>query len=100
MQNVIGNMLETTIAIERLICSGVLDRHRDLKVLIVHAGGYFPYQAGRLKHARGVRPELSESPLDPWSYVGQISFDTIAHDRQALAYLVDRVGVENVLMVT
>src|SRR5262249_6191631 len=27
LQNVIGNLLETTIAIERLICAGVLDRH-------------------------------------------------------------------------
>src|SRR2546423_884491 len=42
LQNVIGNPLETTIAIERLICAGVLDRHPQLTVILVHAAGFFP----------------------------------------------------------
>ncbi len=99
-QNVIGNMLETTIAAERLICAGVLDRHPECRVLLVHSGGYFPYQAGRLKHARTVRPELSSSPVDPWSYIGRLVFDTITHDSEALDYLVRRVGAEHVVMGT
>ena len=100
LQNVIGNMLETTIAVERLICAGVLDRHPGARILLVHSGGYFPYQAGRLKHARTVRPELSKAPADPWAYIGQLTFDTITHDVQALEYLVRRVGAENVVMGT
>ena len=68
--------------------------------MLVHAGGYFPYQAGRLRHARTVRPELSSTPEDPWSYRGQVVTDTISHDRDALRYLVTRMGVENVLMGT
>jgi aminocarboxymuconate-semialdehyde decarboxylase len=99
-QNVIGNMLETTIAIERIICSGLLDRHPKVRIELVHSGGYFPYQAGRLRHARTVRPELAESPADPWAYIGQIIIDTITHDRGALEYLVRRVGADNVVMGT
>lgn len=100
LQNVIGNLLETTIAVERMICAGVLDKHPGLVVLLVHGGGYFPYQAGRLRHARTVRPELSAAPLDPWSYLGRLKFDTITHDVAALSYLVSRVGAENVMMGT
>lgn len=100
LQNVIGNMLETTLTIERLICARVLERHPGVQVLLVHSGGYFPYQAGRLKHARTVRPELKDTPEDPWSFIGQVKFDTITHDREALRYLVTRVGAENVLMGT
>jgi aminocarboxymuconate-semialdehyde decarboxylase len=100
LQNVIGNLLETTITAERLICAGVLDRHPRLVVVLVHAGGYFPYQAGRLRHARTVRPELAGTPTDPWAYVGRLRFDTIAHDPAALAYLVSRVGAEHVVMGT
>ena len=100
LQNVIGNMLETTLTIERLICSGVLDAHPNVIILLVHSGGYFPYQAGRLRHARTVRPELRGSPADPWAYVGQVKFDTITHDFKALAYLVSRVGADNVLLGT
>jgi aminocarboxymuconate-semialdehyde decarboxylase len=100
LQNVIGNMLETTIAAERLICAGTLDRHPDLVLFLVHSGGYFPYQAGRLRHARTVRPELSGAPEDPWAYLGRLKFDTITHDVQALSYLVSRVGAGNVVMGT
>lgn len=98
LQNSIGNMLETTIAAERLICAGVLDRHPAVDVLLLHSGGYFPYQAGRLRHASTVRPELRE--VDPWSYVGRLWFDTITHDARALRYLVDRVGVDHVVFGT
>jgi aminocarboxymuconate-semialdehyde decarboxylase len=100
LDNVIGNQLETTVAIERLICAGVLDRHPGLSVVLVHAGGYFAWQAGRLRHARTVRPELAESPPDPWSYLPQLWFDPITHDRDALRHLVERVGAGNVVMGT
>jgi hypothetical protein len=62
--------------------------------------GYFPYQAGRLKHARRVRPELADAPADPFAYVERIWFDTITHDAAALRFLVDRVGVDQVVLGT
>ena len=100
LQNVIGNQLETTIAAERLIVTGVLDRHPELRLLLVHAGGYMPWQAGRLRHAATVRPELADSPASPGPYSGRIVVDTITHDRLALTYLVERVGADNVAMGT
>jgi aminocarboxymuconate-semialdehyde decarboxylase len=100
LENVIGFPLETTIALERLICGGVLDRHPDLRVVGLHAGGYFPWQAGRLRHARTVRPELAESPADPWSYLGRILLDPITHDADALRYLVAKIGAENIVLGT
>jgi len=100
LNNVVGLPLETTLTIERLICAGVLDRHPRLRIVLLHAGGFFPYQAGRLRHARTVRPELAESPADPWGYFGQVVVDTITHDPAALGYLVERVGADNVLLGT
>ncbi|MDA0159231.1 amidohydrolase [Solirubrobacter ginsenosidimutans] len=98
--NVIGNLLETTICAERLVASGMLERHPGVRIVLAHAGGYFPFQAGRLRHAKTVRQELADAPADPWSFAGQLIFDTITHDVQALTYLVSRVGVENVVMGT
>jgi aminocarboxymuconate-semialdehyde decarboxylase len=100
LQNAIGNQLETTIAAERLIVTGVLDRHPGLRLLLVHAGGYVPWQAGRLRHAATVRSELADSPPDPTAYFGRIAVDTITHDAPALRYLVERVGAANVAMGT
>jgi len=98
--NVLGFLFDTTVAIERLICSGTLDRHPGLRLVLLHAGGYFPWQAGRLRHAHTVRPELAESPADPFAYFGQVMVDPITHDPDALRYLVAKVGAENVVMGT
>jgi aminocarboxymuconate-semialdehyde decarboxylase len=100
LQNAIGNQLETTIAAERLIVTGVLDRHPGLRLLLVHAGGYMPWQAGRLRHAATVRSELADSPPDPSAYFGRVLVDTITHDAAALRFLVERVGADNVAMGT
>jgi aminocarboxymuconate-semialdehyde decarboxylase len=99
-ENVLGFLFETTIAIERLIVAGVFDRHPDLSVVLLHGGGYFPYQAGRLRHARTVRPELESAPPDPWAYKNRLFFDIITHEAAALAYLIDRAGRDRVVMGT
>lgn len=100
LRNVVGNPLETTVTVERLITAGVLDRHPSLRLLLPHAGGYYPYQAGRLGHAQRVRPELLGRTRSPWDYRGQLHADTIAHDDAALRYLVERMGTENVVLGT
>lgn len=100
-QNVIGNPLETTLTVERLIAAGTFDRHPSLRLILVHAGGYLPYQLGRLRHAITVRPELAHlDGADPWRYLDNLMFDTITHDEQALSYLVSRVGAARVLLGT
>jgi aminocarboxymuconate-semialdehyde decarboxylase len=100
MQNAIGNPLETTIAVERLICAGVLARHPRVRLLLMHGGGFLPYQTGRLVHARSVRPELTDAPVNAWEFFDRLYFDTITHDAEALRYLVKRVGLDHVVLGT
>jgi len=99
-ENVLGFLFETTITIERLIVAGVLDRHEGLRLVLLHGGGYFPYQVGRLRHARTVRPELEDAPADPWAYRDRLHFDIITHDPSALAYLIERAGADRVVLGT
>src|SRR5262249_1673363 len=40
LSNVIGQPLETTIALSHLVFGGVLDRHPTLKLVAAHGGGY------------------------------------------------------------
>ncbi len=100
LQNVIGNPLETTVMVERLICAGVFARHPGLRLVLLHGGGYLPYQAGRLAHACGVRPEIPIQAGDVWRAFGQLYFDTITHDAAALRFLAQRVGTDHVLLGT
>lgn len=45
----LGFPLETTIAITRMLLSGVFDRFPELQVLLAHSGGTLPFLAGRIE---------------------------------------------------
>ena len=58
-------------------------------------------RVGRLRqYTTWLRPELESAPADPWSYVGQLKFDTHLHDPVALRFLVEKAGSGNVLIGT
>ncbi|KAL2864742.1 amidohydrolase family protein [Aspergillus lucknowensis] len=45
----LGFPLETTIAVTRMLLSGVFDRFPGLKILLAHSGGTLPFLAGRIE---------------------------------------------------
>jgi aminocarboxymuconate-semialdehyde decarboxylase len=99
--NVIGNPLETTIALHYLIFDGVLARHPDLKIIAVHGGGFLGAYSGRIDHAWGARSDAQAGlPKTPSSYLKQIYFDTVVFTPHQLAALVETFGVDHVLMGT
>ena len=53
--NVIGNPLDTTVALHHLIFGGVLEDCPGLKLVAAHGGGYLPAYAGRIDHAASAR---------------------------------------------
>jgi len=99
--NVIGNPLDSTIAVSHLIFGGVLDAHPDLKVVVAHGGGYLPAYAGRMDHAAEARPDccvhLKEMPS---SYLRRLHFDTIVFSTEQLQYLVRQYGADHLLLGT
>ena len=56
LDNVIGNPLETTIALSHLIFDGSLDRFPKLKLIAAHGGGYLPSYAARSDIGCSTRP--------------------------------------------
>jgi aminocarboxymuconate-semialdehyde decarboxylase len=99
LQNLIGNPLDTSIAIASVIFGGVLDRFPRLKFVFAHSGGYAPWIRGRWRHGQECREETRQfgvtQPID--DYFGRIWFDTIIHDEAALRYLVESVGADRVV---
>jgi len=99
--NVIGNPAETFIAACRLIAGGVFDRHPDLQVMLVHGGGAFPYQMGRLQHAYEVREETkSVARRAHLEYLRNLLVDTVVFDPRPLDYLIEVMGVDRVVYGT
>ncbi len=97
--NLIGNPLDTTIAGACLIFGGVMERYPKLNFVMVHGGGFIPYQGGRWVHGWRVRPEpklhLKHSPQ---KYLDRFFYDTITHSKAACEFLVSSVGAHRVFL--
>lgn len=101
LTNVFVNPMDTALSASRIIFSGLLDRFPSLKLLLVHAGGFLPYQLGRLDHGWNVREEPKRM-IDrrPSEFIDRFYFDTITHGDSALRWLIEFVGADKVVLGT
>jgi aminocarboxymuconate-semialdehyde decarboxylase len=100
LTNLIGNPLATTVCAARLIFSGTLDELAGLRVVLLHGGGYLPYQIGRLDHGHRVRPEARGSAHPPSAYLSRFWFDTVTHAPAPLRLLTELAGPDHVVYGT
>jgi aminocarboxymuconate-semialdehyde decarboxylase len=99
LTNSLGNPLDTCVAAVRLVHSGTLDRLPSLKLVLVHGGGFLPYQLGRFDHAYAVRPEpKARIARRPSEYLDSFWLDTITHADRALRFLADLVGADRLVI--
>jgi aminocarboxymuconate-semialdehyde decarboxylase len=100
--NIMGNPLETTYFLSRLIFDGVFDRHPDLRVCGAHAGGYLPSYFGRTEAACDVRANADcANTKQPVEYLrSQILVDTMVFSDEGLRHLVAEMGVDQIVYGT
>jgi aminocarboxymuconate-semialdehyde decarboxylase len=99
--NIIGHAFEATLATAHLIFNGVVDRYPNLKIVVVHGGGYLPAYAGRIDHGYRAREDISEGVRDlPGNYLRKFYFDTMVFETDQLKFLVDKYGADHVLLGT
>jgi aminocarboxymuconate-semialdehyde decarboxylase len=102
MTNCIGNPLETMVAANRMIFSGLLEELPNLKIVLLHGGGYLPFYASRADHTWKIRPETRVNIPDhpPSYYMKQLFYDTMVFQPLYLRHLVDVVGSDQVMTGT
>jgi predicted TIM-barrel fold metal-dependent hydrolase len=94
----LGLMFDTTIALARIILSGILEQHPKLKLLCPHVGGALPYLVGRLDHQTMVLKRGAQNIRKaPSEYLKQIYLDTVSPIAMAIRYGYDFVGPERLL---
>ena len=117
--NIIGNPLETTFFISRLILDGTLDRFPGLKVCGAHGGGYLPSYFGRTDvawdaaggpsiNARGefignapIQADNCRNQKPPREYLRtQIFADSMVFSDEGLRHLVAEMGPSQVVYGT
>jgi aminocarboxymuconate-semialdehyde decarboxylase len=100
LANIIGQPVETTLALSHLIFGGVLDRHPRLIVCGAHGGGYLPQYIGRADHAYQVRPESAAMQQPPSAYLRRLYFDSLVYTPGTARQLIDTAGADHVLLGT
>ena len=98
LRNLVGNPLETSLAIGNIIFGGILEDFPELKFLFSHAGGFVPFIRGRLDQGYRAVAECQSIPKPPSEYLKLMYFDTVIFFGPALAYLVDTVGPHRVVL--
>jgi aminocarboxymuconate-semialdehyde decarboxylase len=104
LSNVIGNPLDTTIALNKLIFEGTLDKFPGLKVLAAHGGGYFGSYAPRSDRSCFVSPSSCNPEVvlrkKPSEYLKQIYVDSLVFTGEGLRHLVAEAGASQVMIGT
>jgi aminocarboxymuconate-semialdehyde decarboxylase len=98
--NTYGRLVDTTFAVTKLLLSGVLDRHPRLRLVVVHGGGFLPYQSMRLDggHRADALSGYRIARDRPSDYLRDLFFDTVALRPESVRFLADVTGADHVLL--
>jgi len=99
--NVIGNPLDTAVAIHYLIFDGVMERFPNLKIVLSHGGAFPSFYASRMDHAWGARPDCRQHiSKPPTSYLKKFYFDSIVFEVDQLEFLGKKSGTDHIVLGT
>jgi len=94
----VGFMIDTTLAVSRMILDGFFDRYPNLKIIASHGGATLPYLAGRLDRCHEMIPACAEAIDEkPSTYLEKIYYDSVVYSQGALQLCLDVAGPGNVL---
>ncbi len=95
--NIVGRLVDTTIAVGRLIASGHLLKFPGVKLILSHGGAALPIAMGRFR--RVIDPAAPGAP-DPQKVFDALYFDSCVYDAPTLEFLVARASAERVMLGT
>ena len=102
--NVIGNPLETTVALSHLIFEGTLDRFPGVKICAAHGGGFLASYIGRSDHCVNFNGDFPAAckPVKrlPSEYLKQLYFDSVVFTGEGLRHLVAEAGASQIMLGT
>ncbi len=95
MENAVGRITDTLIAVSRIIYSGHVERYSNIRFLVGIGGAALPYVIGRLKRNHSLHPE---DMADPAKALSMMYYDTLVHDPKVLKLLIETVGSDRIML--
>lgn len=95
MNNAIGRITDTLIAISRIIYSGHVETYHGAKIVIGIGGSALPYVLGRMMRNYNLH---KDTLADPSKALSMLYYDTLLHDPAALEFLLSAVGSDRIML--
>lgn len=96
----VGYLLDTTVAVSRLIFSNFFGRFLGVNVIVGHLGGALPFITGRLDDGFRIYEETQQITRPPSEAVRDLYVDTVSSHEPAIQCAIDTLGIEHVLFGT
>jgi predicted TIM-barrel fold metal-dependent hydrolase len=94
----LGLMVDTSIAMLRLILGGILEQYPELQIVHPHAGGVLPYLMGRIIEQTEVKGRGREHiTRSPEAYYERVYLDLVTPSPLAIRYAYDFAGADRLL---
>jgi aminocarboxymuconate-semialdehyde decarboxylase len=92
----LGRVIEVSVAAMRLVLSGTMERHPDLKIVMSHTGGSLPYQSGRMDK----NSKAAKLPRPVSEYLKRMYSDTVSPHSEGMKFAIDYYGIDHVMYGT
>lgn len=93
--------IEHTLLATKFIYTGTLDKYPNLQIVLPHAGGAFPYLAGREEHFLFHMADHSTSIQHPFrDYLRRFHYDYLIYYPEAFRFLMGMVGSDRIVVGT
>ena len=101
LNSAIDAPIEHTLLASKFIYTGALDKYPDLQIVLPHAGGAFPYLAGRLEHFLFHMTDHSTTLQRPFrDYLRRFHYDYLTYYPETFRFLMALVGPDRIVVGT
>jgi aminocarboxymuconate-semialdehyde decarboxylase len=92
----LGRVVEVSVAAMRLVLSGMMERHPNLKIVMSHTGGALPYQSGRMDK----NTPRAKLPKPTSTYLKRMYTDTVSPHAAGMKFAIEYYGIDHVMYGT
>jgi aminocarboxymuconate-semialdehyde decarboxylase len=92
----LGRVVEVSVAAMRLVLSGMMERHPNLKIVMSHTGGALPYQSGRMDK----NTPRAKLPKPTSTYIKRMYTDTVSPHAAGMKFAIEYYGIDHVMYGT
>ena len=96
-----GFLFDSSVAMMRVILSGVMEKYPNLQWVLCHLGSTLPFLMGRLNRSGGPRAgHWGENDKGPWEYFKRVHIDTVSRLRPAIMFARELMGNDMIMFGT